>query len=271
MLDSTQLLIDAHVHLYANYDLKAVYDFGTRNLLHVFRKSEGRESCAVALFWLLTERSDCQFFQHIQNNPDCFGEDVLIDHCRETGALCLRHDGSPDLYILAGSQCVSTDGLEVLALCTQVSIPDRHYNTADLIQAVQGAGGVPVLNWAPGKWFLKRGDIVKVLIENGSVDCSFLIGDTPLRFNLWPKPGLMKTAAEKGLKIIAGSDPLPFSGEERFVGSYGFSCLEQFDSGTPVTSIREILLLSQRVPQIIGRRNNPVTFAWREARILAHK
>ncbi|MCW5201054.1 hypothetical protein VU07_04570, partial [Desulfobulbus sp. F4] len=48
----------------------------------------------------------------------------------------------------------------------------------------------------------------------------FLLGDVSLRPVGWPLPLLMRKAQRLGYKIISGSDPLPFSGEEAQFGRY---------------------------------------------------
>lgn len=270
-MSNCTLLIDAHVHLYPQYVLTRAYRHGAQNMMHAFRKKNHADPDHPVLVWLLTERSDCNILDSIKQNPDCFGEDVLIHSLEDRKVVLVKHDGTPDLYILAGRQIVSSDGLEVLALCTDIQIQDRQRSTADLIDAVNGAGGVPVLNWAPGKWFFSRGKIVQNLIQQTDDLARFLIGDTPLRHTLWPQPGLMRTAVQKGFHLIAGSDPLPFPCEERMIGSYGAAVEGSFDPSKPVASILSLLKDARSDFRIIGWRNDPLTFAWREGRILRAK
>ena len=68
------------------------------------------------------------------------------------------------------------------------------------------------------------------------------LGDTTLRPMLWPEPRLMRLARKRGLAaVIPGSDPLPFAGEERYAGTYGFIYQGAFDASQPVAAIGRML------------------------------
>jgi len=47
-----------------------------------------------------------------------------------------------------------------------------------------------------------------------------LLGDSSLRPLPWAEPLLMRQARREGFAVLAGSDPLPLAGEERFWGRY---------------------------------------------------
>jgi len=140
----------------------------------------------------------------------------------------------------------------------------------EIIQRVRANGGLPVLNWAPGKWFFGRGRVVAETLAACSPQ-ELLIGDTTLRNTLWPVPRLMQRARQSGFRIIAGSDPLPFAGEERLVGSYGFTLTGDFSPEKPATSLLKLLSDSACQIDFIGKRNNPITFAKRQFKIMAGK
>ncbi|NQT25501.1 hypothetical protein HQ585_09100 [candidate division KSB1 bacterium] len=266
---STLLLIDAHVHLYPNYNLNLAFRIGVENLVEAYQKTDHDLPSNSTIVWLLTERNDCRLFDEITETPNLFTQsNRQVRMGKEPGALLIQQEKLPDLYILAGRQLVSTDGLEVLALTGWKKCPDRKYPAIDLIKQVNECGAIPVLNWAPGKWFLKRGKIVRDLIGTSKKPFPFVIGDTPLRHSLWSQPKQMKQAIRKEIKMLAGSDPLPFKGEESMIGTYGNAVQGVFDPDKPVTSVRNILKDSKSKIQIIGKRNNPVKFAWREVRIL---
>jgi hypothetical protein len=266
---STLLLMDAHVHLYPSYNLDSAFRTGVESLMRAYRKTGCNLPSNAVVVWLLTERHDCRFFDEITETPDLFTHsNRQVRMGKEPGALLIQQKDLPDLYLLAGRQLVSAEGLEVLALTGWKKYPDRTHGTADLIRQVDACGAIPVLNWAPGKWFFKRGKIVRDLIGRSPESASFAIGDTPLRHSLWASPKLMRRAVRKGMELLAGSDPLPFKGEEAMIGTYGNAVQGAFDPDQPVTSIRRILKDPESQIQIIGKRNNPFQFAWRELRIL---
>jgi len=129
----------------------------------------------------------------------------------------------------------------------------------DVINAVSDTGGVPVLSWAPGKWLFKRKYIVRELIDCFSPS-QMLIGDTTLRPALWMEPSLMRRAAEKGFSVLAGSDPLPFIGEEKYLGIYGSIINGPFDIDKPISSIRKLLISPDVIKTRAGKRCTlPVT------------
>jgi hypothetical protein len=51
----------------------------------------------------------------------------------------------------------------------------------------------------------------------------------------------MRLGRERGLAVIPGSDPLPFAGEERYAGTYGFIYQGAFDASQPAASIGRML------------------------------
>ncbi|MCK5738989.1 hypothetical protein KAH55_07405, partial [bacterium] len=82
---------------------------------------------------------------------------------------------------------------------------------------------------------------------------------------------LMQYAADKGFSVIAGSDPLPFDGEEKDIGTYGFAAKAAFDPQKPSSSIRKLLQQARQKLEIIGSRNGLFEFISRETRIMLKK
>jgi hypothetical protein len=76
----------------------------------------------------------------------------------------------------------------------------------------------------------------------------------------------MKTACERGFKIMGGSDSLPLPGEERWIGRNGFQVTGAFDPQHPAASLRALLLdpASAFVP--LGRQSSLLAFATRWGR-----
>ena len=258
---TTTLFIDGHVHIYPFYSMQNAVTAGIRNL----QRSAGKQGDGV-MVWLLTERYDCDFFDSARQMKELHPKDTL-----EPESLVI-HDssGKTPIYLCAGRQIVTSDNLEICALATSLRVKDRTLNTMDTIRAVNNAGGVAALNWAPGKWFFGRKAIVQDLLAKLN-PAMLLISDTSLRPIGWMTPLLMKSAARKGFKILAGSDPLPFAGEEALVGSYGFTVSGRFDPQKPAQSIRALLTDPAIDVSRSGRRNMPVTFAQRQAKVMMLK
>lgn len=246
-----RIIADTHVHVYPCYDAREVFSSAFSRL-----KQLGGPDAAKAI--LLTERFDCHFFQGLcegRVKVQTFGISALSDgrSARVTDA------GGDTLYVIAGRQIVTQERLEVLALTIDTAIPDGKPVRA-VLSEIKEQGGVPVLSWAPGKWFGKRGEIVRDLIDTLSPR-DFILGDTTLRPTVWPEPGLMRRASEKDFRIVAGSDPLPFAGEERRVGSYASLWNGAMDVEKPALSLKD-LLWSGTVARI-GARGGAVATACR--------
>ena len=185
----------------------------------------------------LTERHDCHAFRDLPG-------DRLESNAVRWG----------EGWILAGRQVVTRERLEVLALTTDADIADGQ-PIGDVFSRIRDTGGVPVLSWAPGKWFFKRGAIVARLIDQEEPG-SFLLGDTSLRPTVWPEPAPMRGAKGLGFSVVAGSDPLPFPGEEKYAGTYATTAEGVFDAARPVSSMR--VILRGRGLRVVGNRCGPM-------------
>lgn len=261
------LLVDGHVHIYPNFDLPLAIQAGEQNLLRAGRL--GSEDQIIQV-WLLTERSDCNFFdQAVVSRPGRYKNLEFLPSTEPESILVKRED-RPVLFLISGRQVITREGLEVNALATRLLLKDREYPVSETIARIKESGGVAVLNWAPGKWFLARGKVVKKWITE-SAPQDFLIGDTYMRPKPWARPLLMRLAQKRGFKIIAGSDPLPFTGEEKTIGKYGFKLAGAFNPERPAESLRNLILNPQAQAQIIGHRSGVLQFARRQAKIMQEK
>ncbi len=238
------IIADTHIHFYPCYDLKQALRILRANLAHL-----GSNSLQLAF---LAERHDCHFFQAIRDRRQKISTaPVKIVDLGE--ALLLQEGGFNDLFLFAGRQIITRERLEVLALTTDMVIPDG-LPVQEVIGRINGAGALAVLSWAPGKWFSKRGKKVAGLLA----DCStseLLLGDTTLRPWCWLEPLLMKEGVKSGFSVLAGSDPLPFAGEEEMMGRYVSSWQMEFDMKNPVGSVRSYLKELEKCPERIGRRS----------------
>ncbi len=207
-----QAIADTHLHLYPNYDIDAAFTCFLQNT------STTSEQIRIAC---LAERHDCHFFESIRSGDTQLEHFSVATNKTSDSAkeLTLRSTQSDQEFtLLPGRQVISSENIEVLALaCTQQiedGLPAR-----EIIKQVNAAGGLAVVAWSPGKWFFSRGKVVATLLDQFRND-SFVIGDTTLRPYFWPTPSLVNKAKRKGFKVIAGSDPLPFKGEESWYGAY---------------------------------------------------
>jgi hypothetical protein len=255
------LIADGHVHLYPCYDLGALFRTACANLSLAVRQSAASNPL-LALF--LAESRDCHVFRDLAERRGVQGTDLVVEETPDAEAVVVRGGECLALHVFAGRQVVTRERLEVLALAADAEFPEGEPARA-VVERIRSLGGVPVLSWAPGKWFFARKAVVRDLLAAFPPDV-LLLGDTSLRPASWPEPVLMRQARRKGTRVIAGSDPLRFPGEERQAGRYGFVWHGEFDLARPVASARAALLHSGSPPARFGARSGIVETLWRLVR-----
>jgi hypothetical protein len=227
-----RVVADTHVHLYPFYDLGEAVGGLCRRL-----GSFDGDSLRAGF---LTERSDCRYLSDVREGK--VASPVAGHEFRpggEEGVVTLAEGEEVKLYLLAGSQIITGEGIEILALMCDARIRDG-LAADDAVAAVREAGGMPVLSWAPGKWLCERGKVVRRLLERSSPG-ELLVGDTAMRPTLTPEPPLMRRARREGYSVVAGSDALPFPGEEKYLGTYASRFAGPFDPDRPLASFRRLL------------------------------
>ncbi len=225
-----RVAMDTHVHLYPVYDL-------VRSLLNLALRlsSFAAEGARVAC---LAERHDCHLFSELRDGTREVAGVEAVPVPGDESALAVGIGGKR-LFLLAGRQVVTAERIEILALTADADIPDG-LSAPDTVRAIEAAGAVPVVSWAPGKWSFSRGDVVRALLDTFGPE-TLLLGDTTLRPAVWPEPAIMKAARRRGFAVCAGSDPLPFEGEEYMMGRYVSVFEGDFDERAPTASVRALL------------------------------
>jgi hypothetical protein len=167
--------------------------------------------------------------------------------------------GGPELWLVAGRQLVSSEGIEVLALGLDprdplAAVADRAQPARALLSRALTAGALGVLPWGVGKWLGARGRAVAALAADASFAAHprFFLGDVAQRCWPWPEPALFARH-----RVLCGSDPLAVPGAEARVARYGVACEGALAPDAPARSLREALA-SSRAPARIGRRETPL-------------
>ena len=243
-----QAILDTHLHLYPEYDIeKAFVSF--QNRTHSVPSHGLKVAC-------LAERHECHYFDAIhQGNITLDNYDVENISAKE---LKLTHKQSQVSFALvAGRQVISSENIEVLALCCDQDIEDGQ-SAKDIIALCRQADAIAVVAWSPGKWFTKRGKVVQSLLDSHAPS-DFLIGDTSLRPIGWGTPWLMRKARNKGFRVVAGSDPLPFAGEESWFGAY-CSHINQIDTDSNAVDLLQAIQSNGQGTHIKnkGKRSHPL-------------
>jgi len=257
-------IADTHAHLYPAYPLGQALVRAEQTLARLAQRAGAGEAARVIL---LVESHPHRAFEALSTGRlGSERADVTVEPGAESGALRVRVPGG-DLHVLAGRQLVAAERVEVLALTVDADIPDG-LPLAQLVTRVLDAGGIPVLAWALGKWLFARGRAVEALLRAFGPE-QLLVGDSAMRPVGWGEPLPMRAARRRGYAILAGSDPLPFAGDERHLGSYASLFSGPFDPDKPVTSVRRALRDGATPPRTVGGRGSLPTVAsrfWHHAR-----
>jgi hypothetical protein len=169
----------------------------------------------------------------------------------------LRNNGDGQIIIFPGFQIVTKENLEVLSLGTKKRLSDGN-SIENTITEVLSLGGIPVLPWGFGKWYGNRGKKVDEIIMKRIPN--LLLGDNGGRSSLLPYPTQFNLAEANGMKILPGSDPLPFPQEAKRPMSYGFIANINFDESKPWESVKQSLLDENLKIEKFGNITSPFAF-----------
>jgi hypothetical protein len=239
------ILVDAHVHIYDCFDLERFFDAAMRNFQSAARLIEnGRDQ--FSFFLLLTEGAKQNWFQLISDKVAVLGSihcgKWIIYPSEERITLIAENNSSSGqlIYLVAGRQIVTAERLEVLALFSDQFFEDgKPLNNT--VEVVKKNGAIPVIPWGAGKWFGKRGNVLKKYLGLYRGKDLFL-GDNGGRPGFWPTPSLFRQAKLTGLRILPGSDPLPFSSEQMKPGSTGCTLTGSIDAFCPAKSLKKMIV-----------------------------
>lgn len=233
-----EFIADTHVHLYACYDIVAALRISMLRLAGL--------AAGAPRVLCLTERSDCHFFRALHTGGKKLPPPFSL-HPSGDSALTLTDNAGEKVHLIAGRQIATLEKLEVHCLGIDADIPDRLPIT-DVIENVIVAGGIPVIPWGLGKWLGKRGHIVRDIAKRNS---EVFLGDSTMRPTIWPEP--VFGAAKP--RVLAGSDPLPFSGDESRIGAFATVFASDFNEDDPAESLRAALRnASTNGCRIVGER-----------------
>jgi len=254
----TCMQVDAHVHFYPCFNIDAFFNAARTNF--------GAGVCDLRLcesglsYLLFTETPNTDYFEYFSNGI----REHEVKHwhfirtCEECSIIA-RHDDGYRLIIVAGRQIPTEEGLEILAIGTNDRFPVR-MAIFQTFEAVKKNGAIPIVPYGFGKWWLRRGTLVKALIEAAEPGELFL-GDNSGRTQIGRTPRLFGYALSRGIPTLPGSDPLPFPEQVGKVGGYGFVLSGMIDDSFPAKSlVRAIRNLTDQ-PVCFGRRESLAKFA----------
>jgi len=264
MPKTSLLIIDGHVHIHDCFDIPRFFGSAFSNCLQIARNA-GCDLPHIPVL-LLTEGRRQRVFQRIQEETNKGNNRIGDEHTggyrvfttEEVETLRIQDMGGTPLFLISGRQIVTAERLEVLALTTVSEIPDG-LPLEETVAAVGKEGALPVIPWGFGKWIRRRGRILKHFLENANRH-DFFLGDNGGRPAFLPEPALFSFGREMGIRIVPGSDPLPYPSENDRAGSFGLTLRASLDPGRPAHGIRTALCDPATRPQPYGRLETPFRF-----------
>jgi len=259
----TRMYVDAHVHIHDCFDLHQFFDAAARNFaLHTSKSSSTTLNKYVLC---LTESYGAEKFEELARRADVKPANVRMSeaswsfgHSSEDKCLIAVHPDLGEIAIVAGRQIVTAERLEILALGSVGKWEDG-LAVSDVVQSVIDSGAIPVLPWGFGKWLGRRSSIVASLIENFS-DGSLYLGDNSGRPGMMPVPAEFTAASGSAMRILPGSDPLPFKSEYDRAGSFGFYVDDVSDREGVWSGLRTMLRQGDGSLHCYGSLESPFRF-----------
>jgi len=251
-------LVDAHVHLHDCFELVPFLDAAIANFKAQSHQQGVTQPITGAL--LLSEVSGVNAFaERVKARANTSMSPWNICPTQEDYSCWAKHTDGHSVLIAAGRQVVTQEGIEVLALITEKSIPDG-LSIADTIKQIVAAGGLPVLPWGVGKWIGKRGKLVAHQLRTS--EARLFAGDNGGRPDFWSLPAYFQQRAQ-----LPGTDPLPLPEEVSRAGSYGFFTQGILEEERPGQSLKQILQDPDAAIEPYGRSQSLAKFIKNQALI----
>jgi hypothetical protein len=233
------LLVDAHVHLHDCFPPASFLEHAERN----FERAQGQgQADHVPGVLMLTESAGVDWFGRLASVAAGKAGNHSVPlapwSIEETGdpASLVARNGRRRLYLVAGRQVVAREGLEVLLLGTRAMVPDGR-PIREVLAEGERLGALRVIPWGAGKWLFSRARLLSDLLAEVRHDGGFFLGDGAGRPFFWTRPRHFEEAQRRGVRVLPGTDPLPFASEVSRAGSYGFRLDAPVDLARPAEAI----------------------------------
>jgi hypothetical protein len=246
------MLVDGHVHIHPCFEVEIVLNAALNNFKNL------QESDAT-FFLALTESRNENYFQllgQVAQGKEVKGLSLnswQIMPTDESYSLYAQkfaaESNREGIYLVAGRQIVTLEGLEVLALFTEQTFPDG-CSIEQTIASILQVGGIPVIPWGFGKWMGKRGRRLSELLR--AQIPGLYLADNSGRPTFWSEPVFFQRAKHQGMEILSGSDPFPFKSQMMRAGKTGFKVCGVLDPLKPANSLRQLLLEPHSSPELYG-------------------
>lgn len=232
--------IDPHAHLYDS--------FSAREWCHAAIRNLGGSVEAPAIV-IAVDRDGQDSLARLKTEGPSFAD---VSSVWDEKACRITLDGRA-LIVVRGTQYVTSERIEVLALGAERAVPDG-MTASEYLSIITEQGGLACLPWSPGKWLGSRGQVVRRLLDL-TPPTILTVGDISIRSRLGPPSGLLRYARGKGFAVLSGTDPLPRVEDERLVGSFGLE-VSLGDEGAPSWEHLKQSLISPGAIRSWGHRNS---------------
>lgn len=235
-----QILIDGHVHLHTGLQPDRVLDTAAANFAAVSGGAPWR-----GMLWLLELRGSTTFerlWSGTRSGPAAFGAWRMSRPANETVSLRAEHSASrARIDIVAGCQVVTAERLEVCLVGTR-QLPAEGGGLEETLERALALDALTFLPWGAGKWTGERGRAVeRVLLQDAGFRDRLFAADNGGRPSFWRSPALFANLEARGRRVLSGSDPLPQTGDERRIGSFGFAVETALDDANPAAVLLRAL------------------------------
>lgn len=262
------MLVDSHVHIHSCYQLDDLLDGALANFARARRadRRDGADAQEPYGCLMLTEtRHDRVFAALAEGDAAWRPRRWSVRATGDAAALVCTSPQGASVLLFAGSQIVTSERLEVLALAAGKRYPDGESLAATL--AMLARDDVPaVIPWGFGKWLMKRRQVLLDAINN-SRPADLFLGDNGGRPRLTWQPAVLRDAERRGFRVLPGTDPFPFRSQQRKAGSYGFILPGWAVDEHPAKQIRARLQALRASPDAYGSRAGLIEFAWLQVAI----
>lgn len=211
--------VDGHVHLHPCLDLGRALDAALGHAERVSREHDRVGGDRIVL--CVADPEGGARFRSLRGRS-ARGELrpwELASTDEETSVAARREDGGI-VTLVEGRQVRTAERLEVLALATSASLPDGEGFEATVRRALD-AEAVVVVPWGFGKWWSRRGERLRRLLDS-PLGRRIHLGDNAGRLPCGPHLGLLREGRRRTRPTLPGSDPLPFPDHADRIGQYGF-------------------------------------------------
>jgi len=257
------IYIDAHVHLHDSFDPISFFNHIEQNIHSILKSPTEPSRISCCLF--LTEPFNENYFERIQNKDLAFtGSDPnkpngwrVLSTSESVSMLVINGVGFR-IFLIAGQQLQTAEGLEVLAIAPNYRVSEGK-PLEQMISEVLEAEGLAIIPWGFGKWMGRRGKVLRGILERSN-PADFFLGDNGGRPKFLPEPYLFRLARQKSIRILPGSDPLPFPNEVNRAGSFGLLFKGEINRQKPAGELKQKLTKPEHVFETFGHLETFVRF-----------